>query len=157
MSPISVIFDRLRNFPGRNVMKGSVRWIDNAMFLAESESGHTLVLDGPPSDGGRNIGLRPMELMLLGVGGCASFDVMMILKKGRQMVTDCIAHLEAERADDIPSVFTRIHIHFVVTGTALREAQVKRAVELSAEKYCSASIMLGRGGVDLSHSFEIKE
>ncbi|MCH7742147.1 MAG: OsmC family protein [Proteobacteria bacterium] len=138
-------------------MKASVRWIEDAMFLAESGSGHTVVVDGPPSGGGRNIGMRPMELVLLGVGSCASFDVMAILKKGRQAVTDCVAHLEAERADGIPSVFTRIHIHFVVTGTGLKEAQVRRAVELSAEKYCSASIMLGRGGVDLTHSFEIQE
>ena len=98
-------------------MKASVRWIEDAMFLAESGSGHTVVVDGPPSGGGRNIGMRPMELVLLGVGSCASFDVMTILKKGRQAVTDCVAHLEAERADGIPSVFTRIHIHFVVTGT----------------------------------------
>jgi len=138
-------------------MKGSVRWIENAMFLAESDSGHTIVLDGPPSQGGRNIGIRPMELVLLGVGGCTSFDVMAILKKGRQTVTGCVAHLDADRADDIPSVFTRIHVHFVVTGLGLKEGQVRRAVELSAEKYCSASIMLGRGGVDLTHSFEIQE
>ena len=138
-------------------MKGSVRWIENAMFLAESDSGHTIVLDGPPSQGGRNIGIRPMELVLLGVGGCTSFDVMAILKKGRQAVTGCVAHLDADRADDIPSVFTRIHVHFVVTGLGLKEGQVRRAVELSAEKYCSASIMLGRGGVDLTHSFEIQE
>lgn len=138
-------------------MKGRVRWIENAMFLAESGSGHTIVIDGPSSEGGRNIGLRPMELVLLGVGSCTSFDVMAILKKGRQAVTACVAHLDADRADEIPSVFTKIHIHFVVTGTGLREAPVKRAVELSAEKYCSASIMLGRGGVDLTHSFEIQE
>jgi len=137
-------------------MKGSVRWVENAMFLAESDSGHSIVLDGPPSAGGRNIGIRPMELVLLGVGGCTSFDVMAILKKGRQAVTNCVAHLDADRADDIPSVFTRIHVHFVVTGIGLKEAQVRRAVELSAEKYCSASIMLGRGGVDITHSFEIQ-
>ena len=138
-------------------MKGSVSWVENAMFLAESDSGHTIVLDGPPSAGGRNIGIRPMELVLLGVGGCTSFDVMAILKKGRQAVTGCVAHLDADRADDIPSVFTRIHVHFVVTGIGLKEPLVRRAVELSAEKYCSASIMLGRGGVDITHSFEIQE
>ena len=138
-------------------MKGSVKWVEKAMFLAESGSGHTVVLDGPPSEGGRNVGVRPMELVLLGVGGCASFDVVTILKKGRQVVTECVANLEAERANEVPAVFTRIHIHFVVTGIALREAQVRRAVELSAEKYCSASIMLGRGGVELTHSFEIHE
>lgn len=138
-------------------MKGTVKWIDDAMFLAESESGHTVVIDGPPSAGGRNMGIRPMELILLGVGGCTSFDVMTILKKARQPVTQCVAHLEAERADDVPSVFTKIHFHFVVTGAGLKESLVKRAISLSAEKYCSASIMLGRGGVEMSHDFEIVE
>jgi putative redox protein len=138
-------------------MKGTIRWIDGAMFVAESESGHTVVIDGPPSEGGRNIGIRPMELVLLGVGGCTSFDVVSILKKSRQSVTDCITHIDAERADDIPSVFTRIHFHFVVSGHKLKESQVKRAVQLSAEKYCSASIMLGRGGVDITHDYEIVE
>lgn len=138
-------------------MKGTIRWVDDVMFLAESESGHTVVIDGPPSDGGRNIGIRPMELVLLGVGGCTSFDVMTILKKARQSVTDCTTRIEAERADDVPSVFTRIHIHFDVTGRGLKESQVKRAVELSADKYCSASIMLGRGGVEITHDYEIHE
>ncbi len=138
-------------------MKGTVRWIDGAMFLAESESGHTVVIDGPASDGGRNIGIRPMELVLLGVGGCTSFDVMSILKKARQDVTDCTTEIAAERADEVPSVFTRIHIHFVISGRGLKESQVKRAVELSADKYCSASIMLGRGGVEISHDYEIRE
>ncbi|XOV87219.1 MAG: OsmC family protein [Pseudomonadota bacterium] len=138
-------------------MKGTVRWVDGVMFLAESESGHTVVIDGPPADGGRNIGIRPMELVLLGVGGCTSFDVMSILKKARQEVTDCVTEITAERADEVPSVFTKIHIHFVITGRALKESQVKRAVELSADKYCSASIMLGRGGVEISHAYEIRE
>ena len=127
------------------------------MFLAESGSGHTVVIDGPESEGGRNIGVRPMELLLLGVGGCTSFDVMMILKKARQPVVDCQAHLKAKRADGIPSVFTDIHIHFVVTGNGLKESQVKRAISLSAEKYCSASIMLEAGGVNITHDFEIGE
>jgi len=143
-------------FAGRT-MKGSVKWLGDAMFLAESGSGHTVVMDGPPSDGGRDIGIRPMELVLLGVGGCTSFDVMMILKKARQNVTDCVAQIDAERADEVPSVFTRIHIHFVVSGIDLKESQVKRAIELSAEKYCSASIMLGRGGVEVTHDYEIVE
>lgn len=138
-------------------MKGTVRWVDGVMFLAESESGHAVVIDGPPADGGRNIGIRPMELVLLGVGGCTSFDVMSILKKARQEVTDCVTEITAERADEVPSVFTKIHIHFVITGRALKESQVKRAVELSADKYCSASIMLGRGGVEISHAYEIRE
>ena len=136
-------------------MKGSVKWVEEAMILAESESGHTVVIDGPESEGGRNIGIRPMELMLLGLGGCTSFDVVKILKKARQPITDCVAQLEAERAEGIPSVFTKIHIHFVVKGTGLKEAQVKRAINLSAEKYCSASIMLEQGGVNVTHDYEI--
>lgn len=136
-------------------MKASVKWIENVTFLAESESGHTVVIDGPPSAGGRNIGIRPMEMVLLGVGGCTSFDVMSILQKARQDISGCVAEIEAERAKEIPSVFTKIHFHFVVTGTNLKEAQVKRAIDLSAEKYCSASIMLGRAGVEITHDYEI--
>ncbi len=138
-------------------MKGSVEWVEDVMFEAESDSGHSLLLEGPAEQGGRNRGMRPMELILLGVGGCSSFDVVTILKKARQEVTGCVAQLEAERADEVPSVFTHINIHFVVSGTGLKEKQVSRAVELSAEKYCSASIMLSKGGVDLTHSYEIQE
>ncbi len=138
-------------------MKATVRWIDDVMFLAESGSGHTVTIDGPESEGGRNIGIRPMELMLMGMGGCTSFDVMKILRKSRQPVEDCVAQIEAKRADEVPSVFTDIHIHFVVTGKGVKEAQVKRAIELSAEKYCSASIMLGKGGVNITHDYEIVE
>jgi len=136
-------------------MKSVVRWVGEAMFLAESGSGHCVLMDGPPDHGGRNLGPRPMEMLLMGMGGCASFDVVSILKKSRQAVTNCVAQLEAERADEIPAVFTRIHIHFVVSGKDLKEAQVKRAVDLSAEKYCSASIMFGKAGVAVSHSYEI--
>lgn len=138
-------------------MKSTVKWVDNAMFLGESGSGHAVVMDGPPDLGGRNMGVRPMEMLLLGVGGCSNFDVMSMLKKSRQQVTDCVAELEAERADAVPAVFTKIHIHFKVTGTNLKENHVKRAVELSAEKYCSASIMLGAAGVEMTHSYEIIE
>lgn len=138
-------------------MEAKVRWIDGRMFVGESGSGHTVVMDGPPDHGGRNIGLRPMELILLGVGGCSSFDVIDILQKGRHDVVDCVAELTAERADAVPAVFTKIHLHFVVTGRNLKESVVERAVALSAEKYCSASIMLAKGGVDVSHDFEIKE
>ena len=138
-------------------MKAKVKWVDNAMFLGESGSGHSVVMDGPESLGGRNMGIRPMEMLLIGMGGCASFDVMSILKKSRQKVSACHAELEAERADAVPAVFTAINIHFVVRGQGLKEKQVKRAVELSAEKYCSASIMLGKGGVEISHSYEIQE
>ena len=136
-------------------MQATIRWVDDAMFVAEAGSGHSVVLDGPPDHGGRNAGVRPMEMMLLGLGGCTSFDVVDILKKGRQRITSCITEIQAERADEVPAVFTRIHIHFKVAGDALRESAVKRAVELSAEKYCSATIMLARGGVEITHDYEI--
>ncbi|WP_303291699.1 OsmC family protein [Marinobacter sp. SS5-14b] len=138
-------------------MKATVDWTGNASFKATSGSGHSVQLDGPPDHGGENLGPRPMELLLMGVGGCSSFDVMSILKKSRQDVTACHAELEAERADEVPAVFTRIHLHFVVTGRNLKEKQVERAVSLSADKYCSASIMLGKAGVAITHSFEIRE
>jgi len=136
-------------------MQATVKWVDGRMFLGESGSGHSVVMDGPPELGGRNLGVRPMEMLLLGVGGCSSFDVMNMLDKSRQQVTDCRVELSAERADAVPAVFTKIHLHFVVTGVALKENQVRRAVELSADKYCSASIMLGAAGVEVSHDFEI--
>jgi putative redox protein len=136
-------------------MKATVKWAGDAMFLAESGSGHMVVMDGPPEHGGRNLAPRPMEMLLLGVGGCSSFDVVDILKKSRQQVTSCETVLEAERADAVPAVFTRINLHFVVGGIDLKESIVKRAVALSAEKYCSASIMLGKGGVEITHSYEI--
>jgi putative redox protein len=138
-------------------MKATIKWVDGVMFLGESGSGHTVVMDGPEDAGGRNMGLRPMELLLLGVGGCSSFDVINILKKGRQHVTDCRAELTAQRVDAIPAVFDKIHLHFVVSGKGLDTEKVKRAVELSAEKYCSASIMLGKAGVDITHDFEVVE
>jgi putative redox protein len=138
-------------------MEAKVRWVGNAMFLAESGSGHSVVMDGPPELGGRNMGVRPMEMILLGVGGCANFDVMTMLKKSRQNVSDCVAELSAERADAVPAVFTAIHLNFKVTGRNLKEAHVKRAVQLSAEKYCSASIMLAAAGVKMTHSYEIIE
>jgi len=136
-------------------MQATVKWVDGAMFLAESGSGHTVVMDGPPDHGGRNMGPRPMEMLLLGLGGCSSFDVMSILQKARQDVSDCRVDITAERADAVPAVFTRIQLDFTVEGRNLKEAQVKRAVELSAEKYCSASIMLEAGGVEISHSYTI--
>ncbi|MFT6592543.1 MAG: putative redox protein [Zhongshania sp.] len=136
-------------------MKATVKWVDGAMFLAESGSGHSVVMDGPEDHGGRNMGVRPMEMLLLGMGGCASFDVMSMLKKSRQDVTACRCELDAERADAVPAVFTKIHLRFVVSGKGLKDAHVKRAVELSAEKYCSASIMMEAAGVDVSHSYEI--
>ncbi|MGE3297583.1 MAG: OsmC family protein [Porticoccaceae bacterium] len=138
-------------------MKAVVKWVDNAMFLGESGSGHAVVMDGPEDHGGRNLGIRPMEMLLIGMGGCASFDVMSILQKARQQVRHCRAELEAERADAVPAVFTRINIHFVVEGVDLKEAQVKRAVELSAQKYCSASIMFAQAGVVVTHSYAVEQ
>ena len=135
-------------------MKARVKWVEEVTFLGESASGHAVVMDGPPESGGRNLGIRPMEMLLLGLGGCTAFDVVMILKKARQAVTDCVVEMEAERAVTDPKVFTRIHVHFVVTGSGLSDKQVARAVELSAEKYCSASIMLGKA-VDITHDYEI--
>jgi putative redox protein len=142
---------------GAATMKARVQWAGEALFLGESGSGHAVVMDGPPENGGRNLGVRPMEMLLIGLGGCSNFDVVSILKKSRQLVESCEAFLEAERASEDPKVFTKIHLHFVVKGRGLKEAQVKRAVELSAEKYCSASIMLGRAGVEITHDYEIVE
>ena len=136
-------------------MKATIKWVDGVMFLGESGSRHSVVMDGAESQGGRNMGIRPMEMLLLGLGGCASFDVMSMLKKSRQQVTDCRAEVEAERVDAVPAVFSKIHLHFVVTGNELKETQVKRAVELSAEKYCSASIMMEAAGIEMSHSYEL--
>ena len=138
-------------------MKAVVKWVEDVMFLGESGSGHSVVMDGAPNQGGRNMGIRPMEMLLIGLGGCASFDVITMLKKGRQQITDCKAEVDAERVDAVPAVFSKIHINFIVTGSNLKEAQVKRAVELSAEKYCSASIMLGAAGVSVTHSYELRE
>ncbi|MDA9014175.1 OsmC family protein [Porticoccaceae bacterium] len=137
-------------------MKAVVKWVDGVMFVGESGSGHSVVMDGAPEQGGRNMGVRPMEMLLLGLGGCASYDVIAMLKKGRQQLVECRAEIAAERADAVPAVFSKIHINFIVSGNDLKEKQVKRAVDLSAEKYCSASIMLGAAGVAMSHSYEIQ-
>lgn len=138
-------------------MQATVRWKEAAQFLGESGSGHSVVMDGPPDHGGCNAGVRPMEMLLLGLGGCSAFDVMNILSKSRQEVSDCWVELKAERADAVPAVFTRIDLHFVVVGQNLKEKQVARAVELSATKYCSASIMLEAAGVQINHSYEIRD
>ena len=138
-------------------MKAEVAWAGDVSFRITSGSGHTVVTDGPEDAGGTNAGPRPMELVLMGVGGCASYDVVLILKRSRQDVTDCVCQLTAERADDAPKVFTRVAMHFVVTGRDLDPKKVERAVHLSAEKYCSASIMLGRGGTQIEHTFEVVE
>jgi putative redox protein len=138
-------------------MHGTVKWLDGAMFIGESGSGHSVVMDGPEDLGGRNQSLRPMEMLLLGTGGCAIYDVISMLKKSRQQVTDCRVELQATRADAVPAVFESMNLHFVVTGRGVKESQVKRAVELSAEKYCSASIMLAAAGVNVTHSFAVED
>ena len=135
-------------------MKVRARWVDGALMLGESDSGHIVVMDGPEEHGGRNLGVRPMEMLLLGMAGCTEFDVMHILKKSRQDVRFCEVELQAQRADAEPKVFTRIHVHFKVGGRGLTEKAVERAVRLSAEKYCSASIMLGKTA-EISHDFEL--
>ncbi|MCC7483807.1 MAG: OsmC family protein [Burkholderiales bacterium] len=137
-------------------MKARIKWIENVAFVGESGSGHALVMDGAPEGGGRNLGPRPMETLLIGAGGCAAYDVVYILRRGRAAITDCVVEVDAERAATDPKVFTKIHFHFVVTGSALKPAQVERAVHLSAEKYCSASIMLGKTAA-VTHDFEIRE
>lgn len=137
-------------------MKARIKWVENVCFMGESETGHAVVLDGAPEAGGRNLGMRPMEMLLIGMGACTSFDVVTILKKSRQNISDCVAEISADRADEIPKVFTKIHVHFVVTGENLNAGQVERAVKLSAEKYCSASIMLSKS-VEITHDFEIVE
>ena len=137
-------------------MKARVKWVEQATFIGESGSGHAVVMDGPPEGGGRNLGIRPMEMLLIGMGACTAYDVVHILNKSRQPITGCVAELSAERAADEPKVFTHIHVHFVVKGVGLKENAVKRAVDLSAEKYCSASIMLGKTAT-ITHDFKIVE
>ena len=137
-------------------MKVRIKWVEQAAFLGETESSHALLMDGPADGGGRNLGPRPMETVLMGTGGCTAYDVVHILKRGRQPITDCVVEIDAERAPDDPKVFTRIHFHFVVSGRGLTPKHVERAINLSAEKYCSASIMLGKTAA-ITHDFEIVE
>ena len=137
-------------------MKAKVQWRGEVSFEAESGSGHRFILDGAPQHGGQNAGLRPMEAVLIGVGACSAFDVVSILKKARQPVSDCVVELEADRADTPPKVFTQIRMRFVVSGSGLKASAVERAVTLSAEKYCSATAML-RPTVDIRHEIEIVE
>ncbi|UXY16871.1 OsmC family protein [Chitiniphilus purpureus] len=137
-------------------MKVRLKWVEEVSFLAQSESGHAVLMDGPPEGGGRNLGPRPMEMVLMGTAGCATYDVIHILKKSRVDVRDCVVSVDAERAPEDPKVFTRIHLHFTVTGRSLKPEQVARAIKLSAEKYCSASIMLGKTA-QITHDFEIVE
>ena len=138
-------------------MQAKVKWVDDVMFVAESGSGHAIVLDGAIENGGRNKGMRPLELMALSVGSCSSYDVVTILRKARQKVASCEVEVTAKRADAVPAVFESIHLHFQVSGENLKRDHVERAVVLSAEKYCSASIMLSNGGVVVTHEFELIE
>lgn len=137
-------------------MECTVRWHEGMSFIAETGSGHLVAMDGAPEAGGRNLAPRPMELLLAGTGGCTAFDIVMILKRGRQDVAGCEVKLTAERAEADPKVFTRINMHFIVTGKGLKADAVERAVKLSAEKYCSASIMLGKTAA-ITHTAEIVE
>jgi putative redox protein len=138
-------------------VQAEITWKGAVKFEAVSGTGHTVTLDGAPESGGDNAGMRPMEMVLIGTGGCSAYDVVHILKTGREPVDGCVAHLTAERAEEPPRVFTKIAMHFVVSGKGLSANKVGRAVALSAEKYCSASIMLTRGGVEVTHTFEVVE
>lgn len=135
-------------------MKARVKWVQDVMFVGESGSGHSVVMDGAPDAGGRNLGIRPMEMVLLGLGGCSAFDVMLILKRGREAVTDCVVDLDAERATTDPKVFTKVAMHYTVTGRGLDAKKVERAVHLSAEKYCSASAIIAKTA-QLTHTITI--
>lgn len=137
-------------------MKTQVKWREAGSFVGQTDSGHALVMDGPAEFGGKNLGPRPMELLMVGLGGCTSFDVVLMLQKARQKILDCIVDIDAERADEIPKVFTKIHIHFRVYGEDLSEKHVSRCVSMSANKYCSASIMLGKTA-EITHDYEIIE
>lgn len=137
-------------------MKARIKWIENICFVAETESSHAVVMDGAPEGGGRNLGPRPMETVLAGTGGCTAYDVVTILRKARQQITDCVVEIDAERAPEDPHVFTQIHFHFIISGRAVDPKSVERAIHLSAEKYCSASIMLGKTAA-ITHDYEIRE
>lgn len=137
-------------------MKARVQWLDGRAFVGESGSGHAVVMDGAPDSGGRNIGVRPMEMLLLGLGGCTAFDIVMILEKGREKVTGCEVSLEATRAEEAPKVFTHIKMIYKLRGKGLKPAAVERAVKLSSEKYCSATIMLGKTAT-IEHEWTVEE
>ncbi len=135
-------------------METQLKWAGNAAFIGRASTGHTIVMDGPAKGGGRNLGPRPMEMLILGMGACSTYDVVSILKKSRQEITDCEVKITSQRTDSDPKVFTEIQLHFIVSGKDLKEKQVERAIRLSAEKYCSASIMLG-ATANITHDFEI--
>ena len=135
-------------------MKARIKWVENVSFLGESGSGHSVIMDGAPDAGGRNLGFRPMEMLLLGLGGCSAFYVVMILKRGRERVTDCVVEIEAERAETEPKVFTKIAMRYVVTGHDLDPKKVERAVSLSADKYCSATAIMSKTA-QITHTIEV--
>ena len=135
-------------------MKVRIQWLEPMTFIAETGSGHSVIMDGPPDHGGQNLAARPMEMILVGLGGCSAFDVVDILKKSRQPIEDCQINIEAQRADEIPAVFTKIHMHYLIGGRDLSEKQVNRAVELSVEKYCSVVKML-RPNIEITSDYEI--
>ncbi|MDM8557516.1 OsmC family protein [Thiotrichales bacterium HSG14] len=137
-------------------MKARIKWVENACLVGKADSGHGIVIDGPPEIGGHNLGVRPMEMILMGLGGCTAMDVLTILKKQRQDVTDCIIEIEGQRCDESPKIFTEIHVHFIITGHNLKESHVKRAVNLSAEKYCSVSAMLSKTA-KITHDYKVIE
>lgn len=153
------VFGKIHTPARRTLMECTVRWMGNdagMAFVAETGSGHAVVMDGAPEAGGRNIGLRPMEMLLAGTGGCSAFDVVLILKKARQAVSGCDVTLKADRADSDPKVFTRVHFHYRVKGKQLKPDAVARAIELSKDKYCSASIMVGKTA-EITYDYEIIE
>lgn len=137
-------------------MKARIKLVDGITFMAESGSGHGIVVDAAPDAGGKNLGPRPMELVLMGAGACSAVDVVLILRKARQPITDCVVEMDSVRADTDPKVFTRIHLHYIVTGKSLAHAQVERAIKLSKEKYCSATLMLARTA-EISYEVAITE
>ena len=137
-------------------MNISVKWIDGMLMVGKSDSGHAIVMDGPPEIGGENLGVRPMEMLLLGMAGCTMIDVVSTLKKMREDIVDCQTQVSADRSEEYPKVFTNIHVHFVLKGKQLNPSKVDKAIKLSAEKYCSASIMIGKTAV-ITHDFEIIE
>ena len=135
-------------------MQVRIKWLEQRAFEATTGSGHRITMDGPPDHGGRNLAARPMEMILVGLGGCSAFDVVEILEKSRQNIQNCEIHIDAERADEIPAVFTSIHMHFVVSGVGLNEKHVKRAIELSVDKYCSVVKML-RPNVEITFDYDL--
>jgi putative redox protein len=135
-------------------MKTRIKYIENVCLMAESESGNSLIIDGSPDIGGRNLGVRPMEMILMGLGGCTTMDILTILRKKRLNIKDCVIEIDSQRRDTIPKTFSKIHLHFIITGDNLNEKHVQQAVQLSVEKYCSVYAML-KNSVEISYDYEI--